>query len=118
LHKIEQARHRDVETFADALGSFGLVEIAVMAQQATNRMRFLDHFEELIRNKDTHEMTVHKALENSLWALGEEYSVVTSNKTLARTIEEQLNKKFKGERAQKRPDLLLADLSRDKMLLI
>jgi hypothetical protein len=118
LHKIEQARHRDVETFAEALGNFGLVEIAVMAQQATNRMRFLDHLEELIRNKDTHEMTVHKALENSLWALGEEYSLLTSNKTLGRTIEEHLNKKFKGDRANKRPDLLLADLSRDKMLLI
>lgn len=118
LHKIEQARHRDVETFADALGSFGLVEIAVMAQQATNRMRFLDHLEELIRNKDTLEMTVHKALENSLWALGEEYSLLTSNKTLGRTIEEHLNKKYKGDRAQKRPDLLLADLSRDRMLLI
>lgn len=118
LHKIDQARHRDVETFADALGSFGLVEIAVMAQQATNRMRFLDHLEELIRNKDTLEMTVHKALENSLWALGEEYSLLTSNKTLARAVEDHLNKKYKGERAQKRPDLLLADLSRDKMLLI
>lgn len=118
LHKIDQARHRDVETFADALGNFGLVEIAMMAQQATNRMLFLDHLEELIRNKDTHEMTVHKALENSLWALGEEYSLLTSNKTLAKTIEDHLNKKYKGDRAQKRPDLLLADLSRDKMLLI
>lgn len=118
LHKIDLARHRDVETFADALGNFGLVEIAVMAQQATNRKQFLDNLEELIRNNDTQEMTVHKALENSLWALGEEYSLLTSNKTLARTIEEHLNKKFTGERAQKRPDLLLADLSRDKMLLI
>lgn len=118
LHKIDQAKHRDVETFADALGSFGLVEIAVMAQQATNRMRFLDHLEELIRNKDTHEIIVHKAFENSLWAIGEEYSLLTSNKTLARTVEEHLNKKFSGERAQKRPDLLLADLSQDKMLLI
>lgn len=118
LHQIEQARHRDVETFADALASFGLVEIAVMAQQATSRMRFLDNLEELIRNNDTLEMTVHKALENSLWALGEEYSLLTSNKTLARTIEIHLNKKFKGDRAQKRPDLLLADLSQDRMLLI
>lgn len=118
LHKIDQARHRDVETFADALGNFGLVEIAMMAQQTTNRMLFLDHLESLIRNKDTHEMTVHKALENSLWALGEEYSLLTSNKTLAKTIEDHLNKKYKGDRAQKRPDLLLANLSRDKMLLI
>jgi hypothetical protein len=118
LNKIEQARHGDVETFAEALGSFGLVEIAAMAQQATNRMRFLDHLEELIRNKDTHEKTVHKALENSLWAVGEEYSMLTSNKTLAKTIEDYLGKKFTDERAKKRPDLLLTDLSRDTLLLI
>lgn len=118
LHKIEQARHGDIETFAEALGSFGLIEIAVMAQQATNRVRFLDHLEELIRNKDTHEKIVHKAMENSLWALGEEYSAMTSNKTLAKTIEEYLGKKFTGERANKRPDLLLSDMSRDTLLLI
>lgn len=118
LNKIEQARHGDVEAFAEALGSFGLVELAVMGQQAINRMRFLDHLEELIRNKDTHEKIVHKALENSLWALGEEYSLLTSNKTLAATVEEYLGKKFTGDRAKKRPDLLLSDSSRDALLLI
>lgn len=118
LNKIEQARYGDVETFAEALGSFGLVELAVMAQQGTNRMKFLDHLEELIRNKDTHEKVVHKALENSLWALGEEYSLLTSNKTIAAAVEEYLGNKFTGERAKKRPDLLLSDLSRDALLLI
>lgn len=118
LNKIEQARYGDVETFAEALGSFGLVELAVMAQQGTNRMKFLDHLDELIRNKDTHEKVVHKALENSLWALGEEYSLLTSNKTIAATVEEYLGNKFTGERAKKRPDLLLSDLSRDALLLI
>lgn len=118
LNKIEQARYGDVETFAEALGSFGLVELAVMAQQGTNRMKFLDHLEELIKNKDTHEKVVHKALENSLWALGEEYSLLTSNKTIAATVEQYLGNKFTGERAKKRPDLLLSDLSGDALLLI
>jgi len=118
LLKIEKARHGDVETFAEALGRFGLVELALMAQQAANRMRFLDHLEELIRNKDTLEITVHKALENTLWVVGEDYSTLTSNKTLEKTIEEYLGKKFKGERAKKRPDLLLTDMSRDTQLLI
>jgi hypothetical protein len=44
--------------------------------------------------------------------------MLTSNKTLAKTIEDYLGKKFTDERAKKRPDLLLTDLSRDTLLLI
>jgi len=118
LEHIDKARHGDVEKFADALAEFGLVEVAVMAQQATNRLRFLDDLEILVRNPDTHEKIVHKALEKNLWVFGDEYTTLTSNKTLARTIEEYLGQKFTGDRANKRPDLLLADISRDRQLLI
>lgn len=118
LEHIDKARHGDVERLAEALAEFGIVEIAVMAQHATNRLRFLDSLEELIRNSDVLEITIHKALENNLWIFGDEYTLLTSNKTLARTMEEYLGQKFSGERALKRPDLLLADISRDRQLLI
>lgn len=118
LEHIDKARHGDVEKFAEALADFGLVEIAVMAQQAVQRLRFLDYLDELITNDDTLEISVHKALEKCLWVIGDEYHVITSNKTLAKTVEDHLNKKFVGERAQKRPDLLLADVSSENQLLI
>lgn len=118
LEHIDKARHGDIEKFADALAEFGLVEIAVMAQQATNRLRFLDDLEALIRNPGTHEKIVHKALEKNLWIFGDEYTALTSNKTLAKTIEEYLGQKFSGDRANKRPDLLLTDVSRNRQLLI
>lgn len=118
LEHIDKARHGDVERLAEALAEFGLVEIAVMAQHATNRLHFLDSLEELIRNPDTHEIIVHKALEKNLWIFGDEYSLLTSNRTLARTMEEYLGQKFAGDRAHKRPDLLLADVSRGRQLLI
>lgn len=118
LKSIDDAKHGDVEKLAEALAEFGMVEIAIMVQHTMNRLRFLDSLEELVRNPDTHEITVHKALEKNLWIFGDEYTLLTSNKTLARTIDEYLGQKFTGERANKRPDLLLADISRDRQLLI
>ena len=118
LKIIEEARHGDVETLADALAEFGLVEIAIMVQHTMNRLRFLDSLEDLIRNPGTLEITAHKALEKNLWVFGDEYTLLTSNKTLARTIDEYLGQKFTGDRANKRPDLLLADISRERQLLI
>lgn len=118
LKSIDEARHGDVETLANALAEFGVVETAVMARQTMNRLRFLDSLEELVRKPGTLEGTVHKALEKNLWVFGDEYSLLTSNKTLASTIDEYLGQKFTGDRANKRPDLFLADVSRDRQLLI
>lgn len=118
IQKIEEAKHQDVQTFAEALDEFGLLDIAMIAQQATRRMQFLDRLDELVNNSETLESTIHKALENNLWIFGTEYSLMSSNKTLARTIETYCMKKFTGERAQKRPDLLLSHSILDTHLLI
>lgn len=109
LQNISESKHSDIETFANALGNFGLLEMALMAQQANRRLQFLDYLDELIQNENTLEKEVHKALEHNLWVLGAEYSLMSSNKTLARTIELYTGEKFKGNRANKRPDLLLAN---------
>ena len=118
LQKIDDARHGDVENFAEALSSFGLLEIAMMAQQSNRRLQFLDDLDDLVCNADTKEQTIHKALEKNLWILGAEYSFMASNKTLAKTIEEYTGEKFSGERANKRPDLFLANDVQGKYLLI
>ncbi|MCI0693244.1 ATP-binding protein [candidate division KSB1 bacterium] len=118
LQKIDEAKHRDVETFAEALGSFGLLDMALIAQQTIRRNRLLDEFDELIANPNTLERTMHVALEKNLWIFGSEYSMMSSNETLARTIEEYTKKKFTGERAKKRPDLFLAHDVLDRHLLV
>ena len=43
---------------------------------------------------------------------------MSSNKTLAKVIEDYLNEKFSGKRANKRPDLLLASDIINRLLLI
>jgi len=118
LKQIDESRDSDIEAFVSALEEFGLLDMALMANQAQSRLKLLDSLEALIRNPDTLEMAIHKVIEANLWVLGYEYSLIASNKTTARTIEEYTNTKFVGERAAKRPDLFLAQNLRGNYLLI
>ena len=116
--KLEQAKMVDVAQFASALGEFGLVDLSVIALQTRRRLEFLDYLDELARNKNTLEKDMHSALDKNLWVFGSRYSVMASNQTLAKTIEDYTGKKFKGSRAKKRPDLFLAQGDSSIYLLI
>jgi len=118
VQNIEDARDGDIERFADALSEFGFLEMAIVTGQATNRLRFIDELDLLKDNPRTLEATMHKALEKNLWVLGNEYSLIFSNKTLATAIDDYLGKKFEGDRASKRPDLFLGQNVLRKYLLI
>jgi len=118
LKQIDESRDSDIETFVSALEEFGLLDMALMVNQAKSRLKVLDSLETLIRNPDTLEKAVHKVIESNLWVLGYEYSLIASNKTTAKTIEEYTNTQFVGERAAKRPDLFLAQNLRGNYLLI
>ena len=118
LKQIDESKGGDVETFASALEVFGLLDMALMANQAKSRLKVLDHLDDLVRNPATLEKNVHSVIERNLWVLGYDHSLISSNKTLARTVEEYTTAKFSGERASKRPDLFLAQNLRGGYLLI
>ncbi|MBV6498940.1 MAG: DNA mismatch repair protein MutL [Prosthecobacter sp.] len=118
LKQIDESKGGDVETFASALEVFGLLDMALMANQAKSRLKVLDHLDDLVRNPVTLEKNVHSVIERNLWVLGYDHSLISSNKTLARTIEEYTSVKFTGDRASKRPDLFLAQNLRGGFLLI
>lgn len=118
LQKINEARHADVASFAEALEEFGLLELALIGERARHRMRYLDHLDTLAANPATVEKDIHKAIENSLWVLGGRYALMASNTTLRRVVAEYCDKTYTGERAAKRPDLLLAADASDRYLLI
>jgi len=118
LEHINSARHSEVSRFAEALEEFGLVEMALVAEQATNRLDFLNYLEEICTKPETLEAHAHKAIEGNLWLFGVEYSVFSSNITLKRQIEEYLNRKYTGDRADKRPDLFLTQNLNGERLLI
>lgn len=118
LKEIDDSKGGDVESFASALEMFGLLDMALMANQTRSRLQVLDHLDDLIRNPATLEKTVHGVIERNLWVLGYDYSLIASNKTTARTIEEYTTQKFRGARATKRPDLFLGQSLRGEYLLI
>lgn len=104
LRKIDEAKHGDIEALAEALNAFGVLETATIAIQAKNRLKVLDDIEALIFNDRTLEAVVHHALENNLWIFNGPTSLLSSNKTLKKTLEDYSNQKFTGDRANKRPD--------------
>ncbi len=118
LDYIHEADHSDISKLAEILTEFGLAELAIVGDQAKSRLEFLDQFEQLCLNQDTDEQTVHTTLEKSLWVFGIEYSVFSSNKTLKRQLNDKLDKKYQGDRSDKRPDLMLSANYADQYLLI
>lgn len=118
IQNIQDTRDGDIEKFADALSEFGLLEMSIVTSQALNRLRFLDELNILVDNPKTLEKTIHKAFENNTWLVGDDYSMIFSDTGMKQAIEKVLNKKYKGDNPDKRPDLLFGrNLSRELCLI-
>jgi hypothetical protein len=118
LDRINTLSQGDVDSFAESLEEFGLMELATIGGQASRRRQFLNYFDQLIQNPKTLEKDTHRALETNLWILGRQYSMMSSNATLRKMIETYCGESFKDSRAAKRPDLLLSQDYGDTYLLI
>ena len=118
IQNIQDTRDGDIEKFADALSEFGLLEMSIVTSQALNRLRFLDELNILVDNPKTLEKTVHKAFENNTWLLGDDYSVLFSDTGMKSAIDKVLNKKYKGDNPNDRPDLLFGRTLSKKLCLV
>jgi hypothetical protein len=107
-----------VDTFASSLKQFGLLELSAIGTQTASRLQFLDYLDRLIRNEKTLEQNTHEALEANLWVMGRNYSLMSSNRTLQNIVDDYCSEKYKGNRASKRPDLLLSQGLGESYLLI
>jgi hypothetical protein len=118
IQNIESAHKGDIFKLADALSEFGLVDMMNIAVQAKRRLNLLDEIQKLIEDEKTLEITIHKALEKNLWVFGSHFSFMASNESLKSIVENKLLQEYQGEKAKKRPDLLLsADYSGKYLLL-
>ncbi|MBB6611789.1 ATP-binding protein [Pontibacter sp. Tf4] len=118
LKSIEEASYSDIHLFADALSEFGIVDMIMISKQAQNRLRYIDYLEQIIADASTDEMTIHKAIETNLWLFGSHFTFLNSNQSLKRIIEEKVTQKYTGNRANKRPDLLLTQDITNRYLLL
>jgi hypothetical protein len=115
VHKAEQG---DIQTLADALTAFGLLEIVMIGKQAKRRLEILDSLEKLTNDDSTLESQVHQVFEKNAWILGVEFALLFSNKTLKTAVESYTTKNYSGKLASKRPDLLLLSDLREEYTLI
>jgi hypothetical protein len=118
LEHIAESHPSEISSLADSLNDFGLAEMAFLGEQARARSTFLDQLQTLCADENTLESSIHKALQSSLWVFGSEYSLFSSNQTLKRQVEDYLSGKYKGNLANKRPDLLLNENLSGEYLLI
>ncbi|RSK48931.1 Shedu anti-phage system protein SduA domain-containing protein [Hymenobacter rigui] len=119
IKALDEAQHADVSSFADALNLFGLVEMAMMSKQTASRINFLLMLQKLVNDPKTEEKEIHKAIENNLWILGPEYSIMASNVTLKTVIKRITGRnQYNGSHSQNRPDLLLTQNVLGHYLLI
>jgi hypothetical protein len=118
LKSIDAATRADVKKLAVALDELGIVDLAIVAQQTTHRLAFLNEFDELATRPETLEAEVHRAIENNLWLLGTGYRLISSNKTFVKLIADWLNRDFADVDENKRPDLFLASLNQQTYLLV
>ena len=118
IQNIQETRNSDIEKFAEALSDFGLLEMSIISSQTLNRLRYLDELNLLIDNPKTLEKTIHKALENSTWVLGDDYNVIFSDISFKKAIDTILNKRYKGDNELNRPDLLMGRKLNKELVLI
>ncbi|MFW5983140.1 MAG: ATP-binding protein [bacterium] len=118
IQNIQDTNHSDIEKFSEALSDFGLLEMSIIANQAINRLKFLDELNILVENPNTLEKTVHKAFEKNTWLFGDDYSVLFSDQGLRSSIEKVIDKTYKGDSPNDRPDILFGrNITRSLVLI-
>jgi len=118
MQQLEESREGEVEEIADAFSEFGMLDVALIAQQSTHRLSLLNDFEKLISNPDTMPDQLLKALANNLWIMGNHFNLAASNSELQSVIDMYISHKFTNGHAKHAPNLLLLhDFNKGYLLL-
>ncbi|MEM6800488.1 MAG: ATP-binding protein [Bacteroidota bacterium] len=118
MQQLEETREGEVEEIADAFSEFGMLDVALIAQQSTHRLSLLNDLEKLISNPDTQPDQLLRALSKNLWVMGNQYNLVATNSELQSVIDMYISHKFTNGHAKHAPNLLLLqDFNKGFLLL-
>ena len=118
MQQMEESRTGQVEEMAQAFLQFGMLDVALIAQQSSHRLAILEDLEKLIFNPKTKPAQILKAFANNLWILGNQYSLVSTNSELQAVIDMYISHKFTNGHAIHAPHLLLLqDFNKGFLLL-
>ena len=118
MQKLEASREGEIEEIADVFSEFGLLDVALLAQQSSQRLAVLHDFEHLILNPETDPDQIRRVLSNNLWMLGNAFSMVSTGPDLTEVVQLYIGHKFTNGHAAHAPTLLLLrDFNRRFILL-
>lgn len=118
IKALIDAEPKDIAAVAAALTSFGVVDLAMVARGTKARLKSLDSMRILMADEGTLEARMHEVVERNLWIFGSEYALLSSNQTLQSIIPKAISSLPSWRDGSKRPDLLLLNRYKDRLLLI
>lgn len=118
MQDLAESRGHEMAKVADAFSNFGLMDIALISQQSTQRLKVLQDLEHLMLHPDTSPAEIQKAMSNNLWVLGTQYAFLASSQELQEVMTLYLNHKYTNGHAAHRPNLLLTQDFNKRFLLI
>ena len=118
MQQLDAPAGTDTADLAEVFSRFGMLDVALIAQQSSQRLAILQDLEKLILNPGSELGQVRRVMANNLWLLGPGYPLVSTNHDLEQVIEMYTGHKFTNGHAKDAPTLLLLqDFSKRFLLL-
>lgn len=121
VRKLPKQKQRALEDLNLLLQGWSLHVITNVAQQVRGRIETIQLFENQINNDRTYEIigdnSIHRILEKAMWLVDERYWLLFSNKTLLKSIGNEMQKRDKKRYGKKRPDFVCGTVGNKLIIL-
>ncbi|MDP5170248.1 MAG: ATP-binding protein [Bacteroidia bacterium] len=118
MQQLEASREGEQAEMVQAFTEFGMLDVALIAQQSSNRLAVLKDLERILLNPATIPAQLGDAISNNLWLLGNQYGLVSGNKDLDQAVKMYVGHKYTNGHAHEAPNLLLLqDFNKGLVLL-
>ena len=96
LNEVLRLPAKDVDQMAQLLDRTGLSNVIKAGSTIANRLDFLAALDRMVHDPETSNLVkerlhLHKILERELWVFGEEYNMMTSERTLSTVLDHHLS---------------------------
>lgn len=121
VKRLPKQKQRALEDLAMLLQGWSLHVITNVAQQVRSRIDTINLFEKQISDPRTFEISgddsIHRILERAMWLVDERYWLLFSNKTLRKSIGDEMSKQDKKRYGDKRPDFVCGTIG-DRLIIL
>jgi len=121
VKKLPQQKQRALEDLDLLLQGWSLHVITNVAQQVRSRIDTIELFEQQVNDDRTYEIigdnSIHRILERAMWLVDERYWLLHSNRTLLKSIGEEMQERDKKRYGNKRPDFVCGSFGQKLIIL-